>query len=83
MISDFFALVPNSLWASINGRPIVFLYSSEFISTYNQSTFDYINQHFQSDFGTTPYFVMDTSWQGISTEEDIAAIARKFLETIE
>ena len=69
MISDFFALVPNSLWASINGRPIVFLYSSEFISTYNQSTFDYINQHFQADFGTTPYIVRETSWQGVTTDE--------------
>ena len=69
MIFDFFEMVPNSLWATIDSRPIIFLYSSSIIGVYNQSTFDYINQHFQSDFGTTPYFVMDTSWQGVYTDE--------------
>jgi len=69
MISDFFALVPNNLWATINNRPIVFLYSSTIVSAYDQSTFDYINQHFQADFGTMPYIVRDTSWQGVSTDE--------------
>jgi hypothetical protein len=57
------------LWATIDGRPIVFLYSSEFASAYDQTTFDYINQHFQSDFGTTPYIVREASWQGVSTDE--------------
>jgi hypothetical protein len=69
MIFDFFELVPNNLWATIDGRPILFLYSSTFASAYDQTTFDYINQHFQSDFGTTPYFVRDTSWQGVTTDE--------------
>ena len=69
MISDFFTMVPKSMWATIDNRPILFLYSSTIIGAYNQSTFDYINEHFQTDFGTTPYFVMDTSWQGVSTDE--------------
>ncbi len=69
MISDFFELVPDNLWATIDGRPILFLYTSAFASAYDQTTFDYLNQHFQSDFGTTPYIVRDTSWQGISTDE--------------
>jgi hypothetical protein len=69
MISDFFALVPSNLWATINSRPIVFLYSSSIVGAYDQSTFNYINQHFQADFGTTPYIVRDTSWQGVSTDE--------------
>jgi hypothetical protein len=69
MIFDFFALVPNNLWAMIDDRPIVFLYSSSLVGAYNQSTFDYINQHFQADFGTTPYVVRDASWQGVSTDE--------------
>jgi hypothetical protein len=62
-------MLPNNLWATINSRPIIFLYSSSIVGDYNQSTFDYINQHFQSDFGTTPYIVRDTSWQGVSTDE--------------
>jgi hypothetical protein len=69
MIFDFFELVPNSLWAPINGRPIVFLYSSEFASAYDQTTFDYVTQHFQSGFGTTPYIVRESSWQSVSTDE--------------
>ncbi len=68
MIFGFFELVPVGLRAMIDGRPLVLLYSSAFASAYDQSTFDYINQHFQSDFGTTPYFVLDTFWQGISTD---------------
>lgn len=69
MIFDFFELVPNSLWATINDRPILFLYTSTFASAYDQTTFDYVNQHFQSDFGTTPYLVLNNSWQGVSTDE--------------
>lgn len=69
MISDFFEMVPESLWATIDDRPILFLYSSSLVGAYDQSTFDYVNQHFQADFGTTPYIVRDTSWQGVSTDE--------------
>jgi len=69
MVSDFFELVPSSLWATINGRPILLLYTSAFASAYDQTTFDYINQHFQSDFGTTPYLILEASWQGISSDE--------------
>ncbi|MCU0485317.1 MAG: DUF5010 domain-containing protein [Anaerolineales bacterium] len=69
MIFDFFELVPNDLWATLNDRPILFLYTSTFASAYDQSTFDYLNQHFQSDFGTTPYLVLNNSWQGVSTDE--------------
>jgi hypothetical protein len=68
MIFDFFTMVPPELWAMIDGRPILFLYSASIISAYDQSTFDYLNQHFQSDFGTTLYIVRDTSWQGVSTD---------------
>jgi hypothetical protein len=57
------------MWATVDGRPIVFLYSSEFASAYDQTTFDYVTQHFQSDFGTTPYIVREASWQGVSTDE--------------
>jgi len=69
MIADFFDLVSEDLWATINGRPIVFLYASTIIGAYNQSTFDYINQHFQSDFGTTPYIIRTADWQGVTTDE--------------
>jgi hypothetical protein len=69
MIKDFFDQVPPGLWATIDARPIVFLYTSAYASAYDQTTFDYINQHFQSDFGTTPYIVRETSWVGVTTDE--------------
>ena len=69
MISDFFSEVPQSLWATINSKPIIFLWISEFASDYNQSTFDYVIQHFQTDFGVVPYIVREASWQGVATDD--------------
>jgi hypothetical protein len=68
MVADFFNLVTSSLWATIDGRPIVFLYVAEYVSAFDQSTFDYLDQHFQIDFGTTPYVVREMSWQGVDTD---------------
>jgi hypothetical protein len=68
MISDFYQLVPPSLWALVDGHPLVWLYTSEFVSTYDQSTFSYVAQQFQADFGVTPYIVREASWQGVTTD---------------
>lgn len=68
MLNDFFYMVPKNLWAMINDRPIVFLYTTDFVDTYNQDAFDYIAQQFQVDFGTSPYIVREVSWQGVNTD---------------
>ncbi len=68
MMSDFFHRVPQDLWAMIDGRPIVFLYTAEYVSAYDQSTFDHVAQRFQTDFGTTPYIVREVSWTGVQTD---------------
>ena len=68
MISDFYHLVPSNLWALVEGHPLVWLYTSEYVSAYDQSTFDYVDQQFQSEFGSTPYIVREASWQGINTD---------------
>jgi uncharacterized repeat protein (TIGR02543 family) len=68
MIADFFSLVPRSLWATVDGRPIIVLYVSQFVSAYNQSTFDYAIQRFQADFSATPFFVRESSWQNVATD---------------
>jgi hypothetical protein len=68
MISDFYHLVPSNLWALVEGHPLVWLYTSEYVSAYDQSTFDYVGQQFQSEFGSTPYIVREASWQGINTD---------------
>jgi len=59
---DFFTRIPRDQWALIDGRPIAFLFTSDFTAAMNQSTFDYVYQHFESDFGVRPYIVREVSW---------------------
>jgi hypothetical protein len=68
MIADFFNLIPKRLWAKIDGRPIVFIWGSQFVSDYNQNTFKYVYKHFLDEFGAKPYIVREGSWQEVKTE---------------
>jgi uncharacterized protein (TIGR03437 family) len=68
VIHTFFSIVPKQFQAMIDGKPIIVLYGSGFVSAYDQSTFDYINQQFQQDFGTTPYIVRHPSWLNVTTD---------------
>ncbi len=62
-IRDFFSLVPARHWATIEGRPIVFLYSAAFAAAHDQSCVDYLRQEFARDFsGVVPYLVKEISW---------------------
>src|SRR5882762_1692306 len=63
-IKGFFAQVPRNLWALIDGRPIIVLYGSQALArAYDQSSFDYIVEHFSSDFGVAPYIIREQSWK--------------------
>lgn len=68
VIHTFFATVPKQFWAMIDGKPIIVLYGAGFVSAYDQTTFDYVNQNFQTDFGTTPYIIRHPSWLNINTD---------------
>ncbi len=68
MIADFYHLVPSSLWARVDGRPLIWLYTSEYVTAYDQSTFNYVTQQFQAEFGVAPYIVREASWQGVTTD---------------
>lgn len=62
-IRDFFSLIPARHWATIEGRPIVFLYSAGFAAAHDQSCIDYLRQEFARDFsGVQPYVVREISW---------------------
>jgi hypothetical protein len=62
-IRDFFSLVPARHWATIEGRPILFLYSAAFAAAHDQSCIDYVRQEFARDFsGVDPYIVKEISW---------------------
>lgn len=68
MIADFYHLVPPDLWARVDGRPLIWLYTSEYVAAYNQGTFDYAAQHFQDDFGVAPYIIQEVSWDGVESD---------------
>lgn len=62
-IRDFFSLIPARHWGTIEGRPIVFLYSAGFAAAHDQGCIDYVRQEFARDFsGVTPYIVREISW---------------------
>lgn len=65
-IRDFFSLIPPKLWATIDGRPLVFLYSAGFASggTDDPRLVEYVRRRFAEDFGgATPYIVAERSWR--------------------
>ncbi len=62
-IRDFFSLIPARHWATIEGRPIILLYSASFAAAHDQSCIDYVRQEFAKDFsGVDPYIVREISW---------------------
>jgi hypothetical protein len=62
-IRSFFCNVMPKNWACIDGHPIVVLYSTGAVTSYDQSVFDYVKTQFAADFGgITPYIIRDTSW---------------------
>ena len=65
MISDFWSIVPASLWAVVDGKPLTFIYSADHVRDYNQRAFDIISKRFQTEFGVPPYFILDVSWEKI------------------
>jgi len=63
-IRDYYSRIPPRHWAAIDGRPIVWLYDAQRVYRFDQSTFDYVIEHFQQDFGgRTPYIVRELQWE--------------------
>ncbi|HUU90346.1 MAG TPA: DUF5010 domain-containing protein [Phycisphaerae bacterium] len=65
-IRNFFSLIPPQRWATIDGKPIVFLYSAGFAKSGSDDPrlLKYVHDHFARDFGgARPYIVAEQSWQ--------------------
>ena len=45
-IRDFYARIPPQHWAAIDGKPVVWLYDTQKVAAFNQSTFDYVYDQF-------------------------------------
>jgi uncharacterized protein DUF5010 len=62
-IRDFYARIPPIHWAAIDNRPVVWLYDAQRVGNFNQSSFDYVYEHFAQDFGgLKPYIVREWQW---------------------
>jgi len=63
-IRDYFSLIPPRMWAMIDGRPIIFLYSAAFAAKQDPAALEYVYTSFERDFACRPYIVKEVSWQG-------------------
>jgi hypothetical protein len=63
-IRDYFSLITPRMWAMLDGRPIVFLYSAAFAAKQDPAALEYVYKSFESDFACRPYIVKEVSWQG-------------------
>jgi hypothetical protein len=69
-IRDFFSRVPKKLWATIDDKPIVWLYTSSQATTYDQTTFEHVYSRFLEDFNQSLYIVRERSWDKPKNSED-------------
>lgn len=63
-IRDYFSLIPPRMWAMMDNRPIIFLYSAAFAAKQEPGVFDYVYSSFEKDFACRPYIIKEVSWQG-------------------
>jgi hypothetical protein len=63
-VRDFYSRIPPRYWAAIDGRPVVWLYDTIWISAFDQSSIDYLSTRFADDFGGLRLFVVrESQWQ--------------------
>ena len=62
-IRDYYSKIPPRLWAAIGGHPVIWLYDAQRVGAFDQSTFDYVYEHFAQDFGgLRPFIVREDQW---------------------
>ena len=63
-VRDFYSRIPPRYWAAIDGKPVVWLYDTIWISSFDQSSLDYLSDRFANDFGGLRLFVVrESQWQ--------------------
>ncbi|MBN1442822.1 MAG: DUF5010 domain-containing protein [Planctomycetes bacterium] len=63
-VRDFFSLIPPDLWAAVDGRPLVWLYSANFAKGKDERALQYLRAAFEEDFAVEPFIVKEVSWPG-------------------
>ena len=68
-IRDFFSLIPPRHWATVDGRPLVWLYSSPFAYGFGPDLGPYVRERFRHHFGGLEMFlVADVTWGDIGQD---------------
>src|SRR5215831_8828016 len=63
-VRDFYSRIPPRYWAAIDARPIVWLYDTLWVASFDQSSIDYLSERFAHDFGGLQLFVVrESQWQ--------------------
>ena len=63
-VRDFYSRIPPRFWAAIDGRPVVWLYDTAWVSKFDQSSIDYLSDRFEDDFaGLRLFVVREAQWQ--------------------
>jgi hypothetical protein len=65
-IRDYFSFIPPKMWAAIDRRPIVVLYSPSFAAKQDPALFPFVRERFQRDYSTDIYLVKHVGWEGES-----------------
>ena len=63
-IRNFFSQVPPKYRATIDGKPLVFLYASAFAADVDDTLFPAVREMFRKDFGSGLYIVKAAEWPG-------------------
>jgi hypothetical protein len=82
-IRNFFSQIPPEHRATIDGRPLVFLYASAFAKAVDDRLFPATREMFHRDFGTDMFLVKMAGWPGQadSVYQWGAALRPQLLET--
>ena len=63
-VRDYYSRIPPRHWAAIGSKPVVWLYDAIWVTGFDQSTFDYLEERFAADFGgRRPYIVRELQWE--------------------
>lgn len=61
-VESFFDLIPVEFRATIDDKPVVWLYKSDYASEYGEDFFNRFKAKFASGYGVEPYIVAERSW---------------------
>jgi hypothetical protein len=61
-IRIFFSNFPRQQWALVDGGPVISIFFSFFPTAFDQSTFNFIYDSFERDFGVRPYIMREQTW---------------------